>query len=101
MPDGRFLEAPAMDFSEILRVAHGPMAEVALLRTRPVQHLVVVGGHYEWTAQPPDGARQVESRRSHALRRRIELRFEKFEPVRSQRVASYFGCVQIFLVFQA
>ena len=67
MPDGRFLKGTPMDFREILRVAHGPMPEVALVRTRPVQHFVVIGGDYQWTAQPPDGARQVESRRLRAL----------------------------------
>src|ERR1039457_7131737 len=69
MPDGRLPNAIPVDVNQIRPVAHGPMPQVALLRTRPTQHLVVIGGHHQWTAQPPDGARRVETRRPHVLGR--------------------------------
>src|ERR1039458_7790740 len=82
MPDGRLPNAIPVDLNQIHPVAHGPMPQVPLLWTRPPQHLVVIGGHHQRTAQPPDGARRLQTRLPHLLGRRIELRFQKGEPQR-------------------
>ena len=44
MPDCGFLQAALVDAGKVLRVAYRPVPDIALIRTRPPERFVVIGG---------------------------------------------------------